>query len=56
MVKPIRKSRSSSLKTVATIDRRPTPDPEFSVLETHSPQQSRYKINIKETNGYKKLS
>lgn len=48
-VKPIRKSRSSSLKAESSVDFAPSV---VGTVEKVSPNQSRYSIDIKDTNGW----
>lgn len=50
--KPVRKNRSISSKSDLTNENRESIERESTTIEKFSPSNSRYTINIKETNGY----
>lgn len=51
IVKPVRKNRSVSSKSDLARDNKEPLDQESTTIEKHSPNNSRYTIDIKETNG-----
>lgn len=51
VVKPIRKNRSISSKSDLAPEQQDSFDQESSIVEKYSPSNSRYTIDIKETNG-----
>lgn len=51
VVKPMRKNRSVSSKSDLAPENRESIDRESTTLEKYSPSNSRYTINIKDTNG-----